>query len=230
MGEPLNTSQIYLVTKQKLSLGPDDASQAAVFAHLLKTCNFDFKRLQSARHLPQTSGQDLIFFDAEMETQVLSVFFRFRGPARWVVFNAQPGSLDECEAIIAGLDGVFYAQEEPELVLKGLKRLQKMDVWFRRKSINAALREMRRRARHSIWSKNKGKPAPDSALPLKLTKRELSIIQLVSKGAQNKEIAEQLHISVNTVKTHIYSIFRKTESRNRIELLSWCQDYINEFI
>ncbi|HAU92054.1 MAG TPA: hypothetical protein DCW59_06830, partial [Alteromonas sp.] len=43
----------------------------------------------------------------------------------------------------------------------------------------------------------------------------------VSKGAQNQEIADTLHISVNTVKTHIYSIFRKTNSRNRVELVAW---------
>ena len=57
-----------------------------------------------------------------------------------------------------------------------------------------------------------------------LTKRERTIIGLVSKGAQNREIADQLHISPNTVKTHLYSIFRKTSSRNRIELISRTQN------
>ena len=58
---------------------------------------------------------------------------------------------------------------------------------------------------------------------LNLTKRENAIIGLVSKGAKNAEIAEQLHISPNTVKTHLYSIFRKTQSRNRVELISMTQ-------
>ena len=59
-----------------------------------------------------------------------------------------------------------------------------------------------------------------------LTRRENTIIGLVSRGAKNQEIADQLHISPNTVKTHLYSIFRKTQSRNRIELISRTQDYL----
>ena len=54
-----------------------------------------------------------------------------------------------------------------------------------------------------------------------MTKRENTIIDLVTKGSKNHEIADQLNISTNTVKTHIYSIFRKTNSRNRIELITW---------
>jgi DNA-binding CsgD family transcriptional regulator len=47
------------------------------------------------------------------------------------------------------------------------------------------------------------------------------IVVLIGQGAQNKEIADQLHISVNTVKTHVYSIYRKTSCRNRVELIKW---------
>ncbi|MEL7290026.1 MAG: response regulator transcription factor, partial [Pseudomonadota bacterium] len=54
-----------------------------------------------------------------------------------------------------------------------------------------------------------------------LTKRELSITRKIADGAQNQEIADCLHISVNTVKTHVYSIFRKTDCRNRVELIKW---------
>ena len=64
----------------------------------------------------------------------------------------------------------------------------------------------------------------EAGLP-RLTRREQTIVRLVSSGAQNKEIAEQLHISPNTVKTHIYSLFRKTSSRNRIELITWSQQF-----
>ena len=60
----------------------------------------------------------------------------------------------------------------------------------------------------------------DSAL---LTKQEKRIIQLVAEGARNKEIAENLNISAHTVKAHLSSIFRKTQVRNRVELLRWVQ-------
>ena len=58
-----------------------------------------------------------------------------------------------------------------------------------------------------------------------LTSRERTIISLVSSGARNKEIAHRLCISEHTVKAHISSIFRKTQSRNRVELLRLAQSY-----
>ena len=62
-----------------------------------------------------------------------------------------------------------------------------------------------------------------------LTKRERTIIQMVSSGARNKEVAFRLCISEHTVKAHLSSIFRKTQSRNRVELLRWAQLYQGHF-
>ncbi len=51
-----------------------------------------------------------------------------------------------------------------------------------------------------------------------ITGREKEIIQLLLKGYNNKQICEKLFISLNTVKTHIYSIYQKTNVKNRMEL------------
>lgn len=48
-----------------------------------------------------------------------------------------------------------------------------------------------------------------------LTKMEATIVELLLKGLSNKEIADQLHISEETVKKHVYNIFRKTKVKNR---------------
>jgi DNA-binding CsgD family transcriptional regulator len=48
-----------------------------------------------------------------------------------------------------------------------------------------------------------------------LTKMEAAIVELLLKGLSNKEIADQLHISEETVKKHVYNIFRKTKVKNR---------------
>lgn len=51
-----------------------------------------------------------------------------------------------------------------------------------------------------------------------LSPRETEVLQLVSEGATNKEIAERLYISVGTVKNHIHNILEKLHLRNRAQL------------
>lgn len=53
-----------------------------------------------------------------------------------------------------------------------------------------------------------------------LTARESEVVRLVSQGLTNRQIAGQLIISENTVKTHLRSVFDKTGYRNRIALVA----------
>lgn len=50
---------------------------------------------------------------------------------------------------------------------------------------------------------------------MKLSKRELEILELISWGNSDKEIACNLHISARTVQTHVKRIIIKLEARNR---------------
>lgn len=53
-----------------------------------------------------------------------------------------------------------------------------------------------------------------------LTNREMQVLNLIYKGHDNISISEILHISVNTVKKHIYNIFSKLEVNTRMQLIS----------
>lgn len=50
---------------------------------------------------------------------------------------------------------------------------------------------------------------------MKLSKRELEIIELISWGYSDKEIAQNLEISARTVQTHVMRITIKLGARNR---------------
>ena len=50
------------------------------------------------------------------------------------------------------------------------------------------------------------------------SRREGEIVSLVLAGKTNSEIGEALFISPNTVRNHIYSVYRKAGVRNRVEL------------
>ncbi len=56
--------------------------------------------------------------------------------------------------------------------------------------------------------------------PVKLSKRELEIIQLISQSKTSEDIASELNISPLTVATHRKNIFRKTKTKTLIELIS----------
>lgn len=52
---------------------------------------------------------------------------------------------------------------------------------------------------------------------LGISKRELEVLQLMAKGHSNSEIASELFVSLNTVKTHAAKIFEKLEVARRIQ-------------
>ena len=54
-----------------------------------------------------------------------------------------------------------------------------------------------------------------------LTNREEAVLDSVARGRTNSEIADDLHISISTVKTHLASLIRKLDARNRVELAMW---------
>jgi DNA-binding NarL/FixJ family response regulator len=54
---------------------------------------------------------------------------------------------------------------------------------------------------------------------LQLTKREMEILQLVAKGFTNKQVADRLFISMETVKKHLVNIYKKLNANNRLKAL-----------
>jgi DNA-binding NarL/FixJ family response regulator len=57
-----------------------------------------------------------------------------------------------------------------------------------------------------------------------LTAREEEVLIPVARGQTNHEIADRLHISQSTVKTHLAGLMRKLGARNRFELAMWAYE------
>jgi LuxR family maltose regulon positive regulatory protein len=61
-------------------------------------------------------------------------------------------------------------------------------------------------------------PANETASPgFLITKQELKILRMIDMELSNKQIAEQLRITVETVKSHLKSIYRKLEVNSRVQ-------------
>ena len=68
-------------------------------------------------------------------------------------------------------------------------------------------------------------PGPTPVQPLEpLTAREEDVLLCVARGRTNVEIADELHISLSTVKTHIAAVMAKLGARNRVEIVMWAYE------
>jgi two-component system response regulator DevR len=85
--------------------------------------------------------------------------------------------------------------------------------------------------KHSIRSVHKGEAVLSPSVAARVLERmreppsrdpdlnegQMEIIRLIGEGFSNREISERVHLSENTVKSHIQEIFRRLEVRNRVE-------------
>ncbi|MDJ0588761.1 MAG: response regulator transcription factor [Pleurocapsa sp. MO_226.B13] len=67
----------------------------------------------------------------------------------------------------------------------------------------------------------------DLKLPakLELTSREQEVLKLLMKGHSNIEIGQQLHLSHRTIEKYVSSLLRKSDTSNRIELITYALEY-----
>ena len=66
---------------------------------------------------------------------------------------------------------------------------------------------------------------PPSSEILELTSREREVVSLLSQGLSNPQIGIKLHLSPRTVEKHVTSLFRKTDTNNRAELVGYAIEH-----
>jgi DNA-binding NarL/FixJ family response regulator len=72
----------------------------------------------------------------------------------------------------------------------------------------------------------RGNSVPDHAT--QLTRREREVVDLISEGMSNKEIAQQLHIATFTVKSHVHNVLEKLELNTRLQISAFVRDEQNK--
>jgi len=68
-----------------------------------------------------------------------------------------------------------------------------------------------------VASQSKGNPFRS----VRMTKREHEVVDLIAEGLSNKEIAQRLHLAVDTVKSHVHNILEKLALHTRLEIASY---------
>ncbi len=134
-----------------------------------------------------------------------------------VLFNCDKSISTQETLVWPTLAGIFYTSDDIDTLHTGIGKILQGDMWFSRKFSQEYIMHLRRH----------GRPVNKSTSAV-LTKREQQIMTFLSMGASNQQIAKQLFVSENTVKTHLHNIFKKIEVKNRVQALIWVKDNLSD--
>lgn len=121
----------------------------------------------------------------------------------------------EKSAVIQGIQGIFYKQDTPKTICTGISAILNGDLWYSRKILAKCIKE-----NSSITDRD------HTVSNYNLTYREREILTLIATGYSNKIIANKLFLSVYTVKTHSYNIYKKIGVTNRLQATLWAARYL----
>jgi LuxR family transcriptional regulator of csgAB operon len=132
------------------------------------------------------------------------------------LFNVGSGAGIEEKAVLLGVRGFFYEKDTQEQFVKGVRAVLDGALWLPKGIMT------KNQPDSNQWDISSRK---DSTV---LTRREIEILSLVAVGAKNDQIADQLYISPNTVKTHIYNIYKKINVPNRLQAALWAVKHLQK--
>src|SRR5437868_1673895 len=107
-------------------------------------------------------------------------------------------------ALKAGARGFLLKDAGPELLVQAVRAAADGDALI---APNITVRLL------AAFSESTGQPPAQPIAPL--TDREEGVLLTVARGRTNSEIADELHISLSTVKTHLTALMNKLGARNR---------------
>jgi DNA-binding CsgD family transcriptional regulator len=136
-------------------------------------------------------------------------------PCFFVLCNAKANTVFEKKAMDSGIQGIFYNNDSLPLIAKGIRAVLKGDLWYSRKALTNCLME----------AKSLEESLAHPAL-LRLTFREREILACIASGYSSKAMAKKFSISLHTVKTHIYNVYKKINVNNRLQASLWATKYL----
>jgi DNA-binding NarL/FixJ family response regulator len=127
-------------------------------------------------------------------------------PTRVVVLTAAEDQRDVVRAMRLGARGVVLKHSATDLLVQSIHRVHAGEIWLDNRMTAEVMK---------AFQSSESGPRSERTL---LTEREKEMVQHVAQGFRNKEIAEKLFISEQTVKNHLHNIFDKLGVSDRLEL------------
>src|SRR6476620_2228364 len=137
---------------------------------------------------------------------------------RVIVLTASDDKNEFVQAMKLGTSGIGLKQTATELLFKSIRKVHAGEIWLDSHTTAAVIRQFV--ANDETPSTQSLPPAPPTRERERspLSQREREIVALVAQGFKNKEMAEKMFISEQTVKNHLHNIFDKLGVSDRLEL------------
>jgi len=133
-----------------------------------------------------------------------------------VLFNEDFSEEKKVDLIRIGVKGFFSIDMGTDILKKALALIKEGETWASRRLLSIAI---------PSGPEYLKKYLPDKAQSFTLSQREKEILKTMALGLKNKDIADKLYISENTVKTHISNIFKKFGVNTRAQAILFSMEH-----
>jgi|KBSMisStandDraft_5_1062788.scaffolds.fasta_scaffold24379_1 DNA-binding NarL/FixJ family response regulator len=134
-----------------------------------------------------------------------------------ILFSSSENKEEFVEAMKLGCAGILSKDAPTSLIEKSVNKVHAGEIWLDSNTTAAVIRQFASPAEFPAihGGGGNGKSSRERA---QLSQREREIIVLIAQGYKNKEIAEKMFITEQTVKNHLHNVFDKLGVSDRLEL------------
>jgi DNA-binding NarL/FixJ family response regulator len=170
----------------------------------------------SAVRLVEQLDPDILLLELSMANMdgvsVLRRLQRLNKNTKIIVLTSSDDKNAFIEAMKSGCSGIVLKKSPVELIAKSIRKVHAGEIWLDTSTTAAVMQQF---ASDAEQGPRRGKR---STAVHPLSPREVEIVKLIAQGYRNKEIAEKIYISEQTVKNHLHNIFGKLGVSDRLEL------------
>ncbi|MGH9403401.1 MAG: response regulator [Terriglobia bacterium] len=167
-----------------------------------------------ALRLAQELQPDIVLLDLTLRQrpglEVLQDLVSLNSPLRTIILTAAIEKAEMAQALQFGARGIVLKESATELIIDSVRSVVKGEYWVGREHVSNLVQLL-----HRFLPRQGAKNHREN---FGLSPRELEVVTAIVAGYSNKEIAQKLSLSEQTVKHHITNIFDKVGVSNRMEL------------
>lgn len=142
-----------------------------------------------------------------------------KNKTRVIVLTASDDKNEFVQAMKLGTSGIVLKQTATELLIKSIRKVHAGEIWLDSHTTAAVIRQFVANDESPTHTLPPAPPTRERERERSpLSQREREIVALVAQGFKNKEMAEKMFISEQTVKNHLHNIFDKLGVSDRLEL------------